>query len=74
MYRVSSAGTDSVILGEGDSIKVGRLGLAMRSIASGSGKIATVPISDPAAETAAGSSVIWDKDAAIEFFAQLAAN
>jgi hypothetical protein len=46
----------------------------MRSIASGSGKIATVPISDPAAETAAGSSVIWDKDAAIEFFAQLAAN
>lgn len=75
MYRVSSAGTDSVILGDGDSINdVARLGLAMRSIASGSGKIATVPIADPAAETAAGSSVIWDKEAAIEFFAQLAAN
>ena len=75
MYQVSTAGTDSVILGESDGIKdVARLGLAMRSIASGSGKIATVPISDPAAETAAGSSVIWDKDAAIAFFADLAAN
>jgi LCP family protein required for cell wall assembly len=75
MWRVSSAGTDSVILGEGDSVRdVARLGLAMRSIASGNGNIATVPISDPAAETAAGSSVIWDKEAALEFFAQLAAN
>ena len=75
MYQVSTAGTDSVILGESDGIRdVARLGLAMRGIASGSGKIATVPISDPAAETAAGSSVIWDKDAAIAFFAELAAN
>ena len=75
MWRISSAGTDSVILGEGDGIKdVGRLGLAMKAISSGQGKIATVPISNPDANTAAGSSVLWDKEAALAFFADLAAN
>lgn len=75
MYRVSTASTDSVILGNGDGIKdVGRLGLAMRAISNGQGKIATVPIADADAETAAGSSVLWDKDAALAFFAELAAN
>lgn len=75
MWKLSSAGTDSVILGEGDGVKdVGRLGLAMKGIASGSGNIATVPIADADANTAAGSSVIWDKDAALAFFAELAAN
>lgn len=75
MWRISSAGTDSVILGEGDSIKdVGRLGLAMKGIASGKGNIATVPIANADANTAAGSSVLWDKEAALVFFADLAAN
>jgi len=75
MYRVSKAGTDSVILGKGDGIKdVARLGVAMRAISSGNGKIATVPISDPDANTPAGSSVIWDKEEALKFFADLAEN
>ena len=75
MWRVSSAGTDSLILGKGDSVKdVARLGLAMKGIASGKGTIATVPIADSGAMTAAGSSVLWDKAAAATLFAQLAAN
>ena len=75
MYRTSKAGTDSVILGTGDGIRdVARLGLAMKGISSGQGKIATVPISNVDANTAAGSSIIWDKEAAIALFAELAAN
>ena len=75
MYRTSKAGTDSVILGKGDGIRdVARLGLAMKGISSGQGKIATVPISNVDANTAAGSSIIWDKEAAIALFAELAAN
>lgn len=75
MYRVSSAGTDSLILGKGDSVKdVVRLGLAMKGIASGKGTIATVPVADSGAMTAAGSSVLWDKAAAATLFAQLGAN
>lgn len=75
MYRTSKAGTDSVILGKGDGIRdVARLGLAMKGISAGKGKIATVPISNVDANTAAGSSIIWDKEAAIAFFAELAAN
>jgi hypothetical protein len=46
----------------------------MRAISSGNGKIATVPISNPDANTPAGSSVLWDKEAALEFFADLAEN
>jgi len=75
MYRVSKAGTDSVILGDSEGIKdVARLAIAMRAISSGNGKIATVPISNPDANTPAGSSVLWDKEAALEFFADLAEN
>ncbi len=37
------------------------IGLAMRSISSGSGKSITVPISDPNFATSAGSSVLWDE-------------
>ena len=75
MYRTSKAATDSVILGKGDGIRdVARLGLAMKGISSGQGKIATVPISNVDANTAAGSSIIWDKEAAIALFAELAAN
>lgn len=75
MYRVSKAGTDSVILGNSEGINdVARLAIAMRAISSGNGKIATVPISNPDANTPAGSSVIWDKEAALEFFTDLAEN
>lgn len=75
MYRVSSAGTDSLILGKGDSVKdVVRLGIAMKGIASGKGTIASVPIADSGAMTAAGSSVLWDKAAAATLFAELGAN
>lgn len=75
MWRMSTAGTDSLILGQGDGIKdLSKLGLAMKSIAAGKGKITTVPIANPDAQTAAGSSVIWDKEAALAFFAELAAN
>lgn len=47
------------------------IGLAMRSISSGSGQSITVPISDPNFSTSAGSSVLWDEAGAGELFEAL---
>lgn len=74
MWSLSSAGTSSVVVGEGTGVKdIGRLGMAMKGISGGSGKVLTVPVSDTSANTAAGSSVLWDKDKAAELFASLGA-
>lgn len=74
MWSLSGAGTSSVVVGEGTGVKdIGRLGLAMKGISGGSGKVLTVPVSDASATTAAGSSVIWDKEAANALFAELGA-
>lgn len=75
MWKLVDAGTESVNVGEGDSVlDVGTLARAMRGLSNGNGTLITVPVSDPDANTAAGSSVIWDKDAARELFVSLGAN
>ena len=74
MWKLVDAGTQSVNVGEGDSVlDVGALARAMRGLSNGNGTLITVPVSDPDANTAAGSSVIWDKDAARELFVSLGA-
>jgi hypothetical protein len=47
--------------------------MAMKGLSGGSGKVLTVPVSDTSANTAAGSSVLWDKDKAAALFAELGA-
>ena len=74
MWSLSSAGTSSVVVGDGTGVKdIGKLGMAMKGISGGSGKVLTVPVSDTSATTAAGSSVIWDTAKAAELFASLGA-
>ncbi len=75
MWQLVNAGTESVNVGDSDSIMdIGRLARAMRGLSNGSGTLTTVPVSDPDATTAAGSSVIWDEAAARELFISLGAN
>jgi LCP family protein required for cell wall assembly len=75
MWKLVDAGTASVNVGESDSImEIGKLARAMRGLSNGSGTLITVPVSDPDANTAAGSSVIWDDEAARELFISLGAN
>lgn len=75
MWSLSSAGTSSVVVGQHTGIKdIAQLGLAMKGLSGGSGKVMTVPVSETSATTAAGSSVIWDHGKAAELFASLGAN
>jgi LCP family protein required for cell wall assembly len=75
MWSLVDAGTSSVNVGEGDSVMdVGTLARAMRGLSNGSGTLTTVPVSQTDANTAAGSSVIWDEEAARELFVSLGAN
>ena len=75
MWKLVNAGTASVNVGESDSIvDLGKLARAMRGLSNGKGTLTTVPVSDPDATTAAGSSVIWDEAAARELFVSLGAN
>lgn len=74
LWALSGAGTSSVVVDENTGIKdIGRLGMAMKGLSGGSGKVLTVPISDTSANTAAGSAVIWDKEKAAALFAELGA-
>jgi LCP family protein required for cell wall assembly len=75
LWKLVNAGTASVNVGESDSIvDLGKLARAMRGLSNGKGTLTTVPVSDPNATTAAGSSVIWDDAAARELFVSLGAN
>ena len=74
MKNLSDAGTSSVIVGQTDGVlDIVKLGMAMRKISSGHGKVLTVPISDPNATTAAGSSVLWNHKKAHQLFKSLGA-
>jgi hypothetical protein len=53
---------------------IGNLAKAMRALSNGNGTLTTVPVSETDANTAAGSSVIWDDVAARELFVSLGAN
>jgi LCP family protein required for cell wall assembly len=75
MWNLVDAGTESVNVGEGDSIvDIAMLARAMRGLSNGSGTLTTVPVANADANTAAGSSVIWDEEAARELFVSLGAN
>jgi LCP family protein required for cell wall assembly len=75
MWKLVDAGTASVNVGEGDSVlDVSSLARAMRGLSNGNGTLTTVPVSQTDANTAAGSSVIWDEAAARELFISLGAN
>jgi LCP family protein required for cell wall assembly len=74
MWKLVDAGTASVNVGSEDSVRdVATLAIAMRALSNGKGTLTTVPISDPDATTAAGSSVLWDEEAARELFISLGA-
>jgi anionic cell wall polymer biosynthesis LytR-Cps2A-Psr (LCP) family protein len=74
MWKLIDAGTASVNVGSEDSVRdVATLAIAMRALSNGKGTLTTVPISDPDATTAAGSSVLWDEEAARELFISLGA-
>ncbi len=74
MKNFSKAATDSVIVGTDDGVRdLLSLGMAMRNLSQGKGKVMTVPVSDPNATTAAGSSVLWDQAKAQELFKSLGA-
>ena len=75
MWKLVDAGTESVNVGETDTVMdIGNLAKAMRALSNGNGTLTTVPVSETDANTAAGSSVIWDDVAARELFVSLGAN
>ena len=75
MWNLVDAGTESVNVGEADSVlDLSALARAMRGLSNGNGTLTTVPVSQTDANTAAGSSVIWDEAAARELFVSLGAN
>lgn len=72
LHSVGTSLTESFVLSEDTSMaEAARIALAMRSVSSGDGQSITVPISDPNAQTAAGSSVIWDEQGAAELWEAL---
>ena len=75
MWKLVDAGTGSVNVGDADSVMdISSLAKAMRALSNGNGTLTTVPVSETDANTAAGSSVIWDDAAARELFVSLGAN
>ena len=75
MWKLVDAGTGSVNVGDADSVMdISSLARAMRALSNGNGTLTTVPVSETDANTAAGSSVIWDDAAARELFVSLGAN
>ena len=75
MWKLVNASTGSVNVGQGDSIRdMANLAIAMRSLSNGKGTLTTVPVLTAEKTTAAGTSVIWDEDAARELFVSLGAN
>ena len=75
MWKLVNASTGSVNVGQGDTIRdMANLAIAMRSLSNGKGTLTTVPVLTAEKTTAAGTSVIWDEDAARELFVSLGAN
>ena len=75
LWKLVDAGTGSVNVGDGDSVMdISSLARAMRALSNGNGTLTTVPVSETDANTAAGSSVIWDDAAARDLFVSLGAN
>lgn len=72
-WTLANAGADSVKLGQDTTFaQTLSMVLAMRTVANGDGLTLTVPISNPNAYTAVGSSVLWDQAKASAMFADIA--
>jgi LCP family protein required for cell wall assembly len=72
-WRLNTATAESIRLGKDTSLwQMATLGLAMRKVAGGDGLTLTVPVSNPAALTPAGSAVLWNDRKAAAMFADLA--
>jgi LCP family protein required for cell wall assembly len=75
MWMLVNASVGSVNVGQSDTIRdMANLAIAMRSLSNGKGTLTTVPVLTAEKTTAAGTSVIWDEDAARELFVSLGAN
>lgn len=71
---LADAGVGSLVVSTHDGIiDIGRLGMGMKDLSGGKGKVMTVPISNPDATTSVGSSVLWNHDKAQKLFRQLGA-
>lgn len=74
-WRLEDAGTstaEAISLGDDTSlVEAGRMALAMRSVAGGTGTSLTVPVADPNYATEVGSAVLWNEEQATRLFTAL---
>jgi LCP family protein required for cell wall assembly len=72
VVQLANKGANALAVDKGDgAIDLLRLGLAMHAISGGKGRSVTVPVSDPAYSTPAGSAVKWDSSQASALFRSL---
>lgn len=71
-WRLNTGAAQSLTVGENTGpIDLARFVPGMMQVAEGKGLTLVVPISNPNASTAAGSSVLWDKGQAQQMFAEM---
>lgn len=71
-WNLANAGTNSLVVGKNASMfSATRMLIALGKVSSGKGLTLTVPVGNANAETAAGSSVLWDNQQAKEMFADI---
>lgn len=71
-WRLNTGAAQSLTVGENTGpIDMARFVPGMLSVAQGKGLTLVVPISNPDAQTAAGSSILWDKGQAQQMFAEM---
>lgn len=71
-WKLANAGTNSLAVGKNASMfSAARMLIALGKVSSGKGLTLTVPVGNANAETAAGSSVLWDNQQAKEMFADI---
>jgi LCP family protein required for cell wall assembly len=71
-WQLNKAAAQSVALGKTTSFwQMLRLALAMKTVSGGGGLTLTVPVSNSAASTPAGSAVLWDNKAASAMFSEI---
>lgn len=72
-WGLANAGAESLALGEETTFgQTAAFVLGMQKVATGGGLTLTVPISNPDAQTSAGSSVLWDDEKAAAMFGDIA--
>jgi LCP family protein required for cell wall assembly len=72
-WNLSNATADALTLGKDTTLfQTASMALAMKKVSGGQGLTLTVPVSNPAASTPAGSAVLWDSAKAKSMFADIA--